>query len=439
MGERDERERTRDERSDRDPEEGGPQRRRHSRGARRQPGLGQRSEIIPQVWPPFPYAQEYRVLTLRTIMNSVQRVRRHLRLTRRASAPVSNPGTPPFLILFINSTCNQTCEHCFYWKNLNRKDDLSFDELRRLSESLGPIENLNLSGGEPFIRKDFGEICRLFIRNNGVRQIYVPTNGTMTDRTIRSLEELFKEPGLELFAVEFSLDGMAEYHDRFRGMKGGFDRAMATYDALAAFQKREPRLRLHAISTATGENLDEITRLTAYLYERCPAIEHHNLALIRGERKNPSLQGPQLAAYAELYEYVRTLWAPRERGRYGAIVEPMLQWAKMRTAEAQAQVIPCRAGTLTGVVYSNGDVSVCETHAPIGNLREHSFPELWNSPKARALRESIAARECYCTNEVFLWPSITYQPVQLLKVLSRSKAWRQPSRPVSVPEPSPAP
>ena len=213
---------------------------------------------------------------------------------------------------------------------------------------------------------------------------------------------------------------------------------MATYDVLAELQKREPRLRLHAISTATGENLDEIRRLTTYLYERCPAMEHHNLAMIRGERKNPALQGPKLAEYASLYEYVRRLWAPREEGRYGAIVEPMLQWAKMRTAEAGAQVIPCRAGVLSGVVYANGDVSVCESHPPLGNLREHSFPEIWNSREAQALRRSIAARECYCTNEVFLWPSITYQPVQLLKVMAASKPWRKPSAAAAAPQPSAA-
>jgi MoaA/NifB/PqqE/SkfB family radical SAM enzyme len=371
-------------------------------------------------------------------MDFVQRVRRHLRLTRQASAPADAPGTPPFLILFMNSTCNQTCDHCFYWKNLNRRDDLTVDEMRRLSESLGRIENLNLSGGEPFIRKEFGEICRIFIRNNGVRQIYVPTNGTMLDRTVAALEEVFLEPTLDLFAVEFSLDGLGAYHDRFRGMKGAFDRSMATYDALAELQKREPRLRLHAISTATGENLDEIRRLTTHLYERCPAMEHHNLALIRGERKNPSLQGPQLAEYASLYEDVRRLWAPREHGRYGAIVEPMLQWAKMRTAAAGEQVIPCRAGILSGVVYSNGDVSVCETHPPIGNLRERSFPEIWNSPEAQAVRRAIAARECYCTNEVFLWSSITYQPIQLVKVMAASGAWRKPPVAAAVPRPSAA-
>lgn len=371
-------------------------------------------------------------------MNTLGRVRRHLRLVRRTFAPRDKPGTPPFLILFINSTCNQTCEHCFYWRNLNRRDDLTVDEIRALSESLGPIDNLNLSGGEPFIRKEFGEICRTFIRNNGVREIYVPTNGTMLDRTVASLQEVLKEPGLELFAVEFSLDGLHDYHDRFRGMKGAFDKSMATYDALAELQKTNPRLRLHAISTATGENIDEITRLTTFLYERCPAMDHHNLAMIRGERKNPTLQGPALAEYKALYAYVQQLWAPRERVRFGSSVEPLLQWAKMRTAEEQRQVIPCQAGVLTGVVYSNGDVSVCENHPPIGNLRDKPFPEIWHSAAAAQLRQQIAAKACYCTNEIFLWPSFTYRPAQLLKVMAGAKPWRQPSGPVSDPPPTAA-
>jgi MoaA/NifB/PqqE/SkfB family radical SAM enzyme len=184
-------------------------------------------------------------------------------------------------------------------------------------------------------------------------------------------------------------------------------------------------LRIHAISTATDVNMDEIRRLTAYLYERCPKMDHHNLALIRGDRKNPSLQGPGLEQYQKLYQYVRQLWAPREYGRYGSVVEPMLQWAKARTAAKQRQDVPCRAGILSAVVYSNGDVSVCESHAPLGNLRDKSFDEIWGSADALALRKSIAARECYCTNEVFLWPSIVYQPYQMVRAMVGARVWRK--------------
>jgi hypothetical protein len=154
-------------------------------------------------------------------------------------------------------------------------------------------------------------------------------------------------------------------------------------------------------------------------------MDHHNLAMIRGDRKNPSLQGPNLEQYHRLYEYVRRLWATREEGRYGSLVEPMLQWAKSRTAAARSQVVPCRAGRLTAVVYANGDVSMCETHPPLANLREKSFWEIWTSPEAQELRRSIAAKECYCTNEVFLWPSITYQPQQLVRAMVGAKVWQK--------------
>jgi AdoMet-dependent heme synthase len=356
-----------------------------------------------------------------SFMNALDRVVRHARITWRNYQTLPSP---PFLILFINSICNQKCEHCFYWRNLNRRDDLSTEELFALSKSLGRIENLNLSGGEPFLRPEFGEICRQFIRHNQVRQIYVPTNGYFTEKTVKQVTETLKEESLNLFVAEISLDGLGEFHNKFRGSPGAFDKAMQTYDALAELQARDPRLRIHAISTATDVNMDEIRRLTTYLFDRCPKMDHHNLAMIRGDRKNPSLQGPNLDQYQRLYEYLRRLWASREENRYGSIVEPMLQWAKSRTAARQEQVIPCRAGILNAVVYSNGDVSVCENHPPLGNLREKSFWEIWNSPEAHSLRKSIAAKECYCTNEVFLWPSITYQPQRLVQVMAAAKPWQ---------------
>ncbi|MEO8216820.1 MAG: radical SAM protein [Acidobacteriota bacterium] len=354
-----------------------------------------------------------------------KRAARHIRLTARARSSAEGQ-TPPFLIVFINSICNLTCEHCFYWKNLNQRDDLTFAELEKLSLELGPIENLNLSGGEPFLRPEFAEICKLFINNNGAKQIYVPTNGYFTDRTQKHVQSVLQSEELQLFVCELSLDGMPEFHNKFRGNPRSFDKAMETYEMLAELQQSDPRLRIHAISTATSVNLDEIRELTAYLHERCPAMDHHNIAIIRGDRKNPSLQGPALQKYYDLYRESATVWRDREEGRFGAIVEPMLQWAKQRTIESQSQFVPCTAGTLTGVIHANGDVAVCETHPPLGNLRSRSFFEIWDSPEANQLRENIRARKCWCTNEVFLWPSIVFQPAQLARAAVGARVWTTP-------------
>jgi MoaA/NifB/PqqE/SkfB family radical SAM enzyme len=354
-------------------------------------------------------------------MNVLKRIVRHARLTLTNYAAKPNP---PFLVLFINSICNMQCEHCFYWTSLNKRDDLTRDEIFALSRSLGRIENLNLSGGEPFLRKEFSEICRQFIRHNEVRQIYVPTNGWYTDKTIKAITETLEENELDLFAVELSLDGTEAFHDTFRVAKGSFAKAMATYDALAELQRKDARLRIHAISTATDVNVQEIRRLTEHLYERCPQMDHHNLALIRGDRKNPALKLPDMREYADLYDYMRRLWQPRETGRYGGIVDPMLQWAKLQTVARRTQVIPCRAGILSAVVAANGDVSVCELHEPLGNLRKQTFWEIWGSEAAKRLRGSIAAKECHCTTEVFLWPSIVFQPLPLARSLVQARVWK---------------
>lgn len=353
-------------------------------------------------------------------MSIISRIERHAKLSYQAKR--HRPWqTPPFMIVFINSICNLSCEHCFYWKDLNKRDDLSFKEFERLSLDLGHFENLNLSGGEPFLRKEFAEICELFIKNNAVKNIYVPTNGYFTDKTEKALRKVLANESLKLFVCEISLDGMPDYHNRFRGNPRSFEKAMETYEMLARLQKEDPRLLIHANTVAMSENMDEIWQLTEYLHDNCPQMEHHNLAIIRGDRKNPSLQGPQLQKYKELYAHVSKVWADREAARFGASVEPMLQWAKVKTIETESQYVPCKAGILSGVVYANGDVSVCEQHLPLGNLREKSFFEIWDSEEAEKLREQIRMKKCFCTNEVFLWSSIVFQPVQLTRAAIGAK------------------
>ncbi len=350
------------------------------------------------------------------------RIAKHARINWQ-NLSIPQVPSPPFLILFINSLCNMKCEHCFYWQQLNQKTDLTFDEIVALSNELGRIEHLNLSGGEPFLRKEFAEVCRQFIRQNGVKEIYTPTNGYFTGRTIDALRDVLKEPSLDTIGVEISLDGMPKFHDEFRKTRYSFHRAMETYDALAELQQEDPRLQIYSISTATEENMGEIKQLTTYLYDRCPKMSHHHLALIRGDRKNPTLRGPAMDEYKSLYNYMRRLWAQREEDRKGSIVEPMLQWVKCRSAELEEQVVPCRAGVLSAVIHANGDVGVCEQRPPIGNLRQNTFREIWHAHKTNEIRKSIKAKECYCTNEIFMWPSIVFQPPHLVKSMIGAKVW----------------
>src|SRR5207302_11337339 len=135
----------------------------------------------------------------------VDRIRRHTKRSINALGHQQR-ATPPSMIVFISSICNLTCEHCFYWRNPNQRDDLSFEEFRKLSKELGEFEELNISGGEPFIRPEFAEICGLFLENNAVQRIYVPTNGYFTEKTQTALRKVFESKSLVSFVCELSLD-----------------------------------------------------------------------------------------------------------------------------------------------------------------------------------------------------------------------------------------
>ena len=71
--------------------------------------------------------------------------------------------TPPNeVILFITSLCNFACETCFYSEKLNdTKNDLTFEELEKISSNFKEIRLLLLTGGEPYLRKNFFEIMKI--------------------------------------------------------------------------------------------------------------------------------------------------------------------------------------------------------------------------------------------------------------------------------------
>ena len=147
--------------------------------------------------------------------------------------------------------------------------------------------------------------------------------------------------------------------------------------------------------------MGELRQLTKYLHDRCPAMDHHNLAVIRERPQKPYCEGRRWSSTANS-TIMLPLSGKTGRGVFGAIVEPMLQWAKRKTIEADTQFVPCTAGNITGVIYANGDVSVCENHPPLGNLRDKSFYEIWDSAEANRLRAQIQAKDatvrtrCFC-------------------------------------------
>jgi len=126
------------------------------------------------------------------------------------------------LAFAITNKCGFQCEHCVEWEQLNRKDSLSAGDLVTIIkrfQQLG-ISQVQLSGGEPGNR--FEEILYILDAIPEGIDFWMYTNGynLSAEKTA-----MLKAHGLT--GVLISLDHYdPEEHDRFRGVKGSWERAL---------------------------------------------------------------------------------------------------------------------------------------------------------------------------------------------------------------------
>lgn len=150
------------------------------------------------------------------------------------SSKIENQRIPISGGLALTHRCNLGCIHC-YAKEEPLQKDMARPELGtgQWKKIIAEIKDagclyLLLTGGEPLLREDFGEIYA-FAKHNGFL-VTLFTNGTLlTAETAALLRQL--PPSL----VEISLYGAsAKTHDRVTGVPGSFDRARHGIETLIA-------------------------------------------------------------------------------------------------------------------------------------------------------------------------------------------------------------
>ena len=125
----------------------------------------------------------------------------------------------------INNECNLNCKHCRVSEK-NDHEKLSLREAKNLLAELwyNGVTMLNLSGGEPFLRKDIFEILDYSTK---FEDIVITTNGTLLNE-----EKCKKLSTYTNIKLSISLDGLEETHDRFRRKQGAFKKVIDTLPLL---------------------------------------------------------------------------------------------------------------------------------------------------------------------------------------------------------------
>lgn len=144
-------------------------------------------------------------------------------VTARSPSRFQPSGRAPFVVVWnVCRHCNMTCPHCYAAAGPRpSSNDLTTQEGLRLLDDLADagVRFVIFSGGEPLLRADLFELMA-HARARGLAP-QLSTNGVFIDP---STAERLAEVGVQYVGV--SLDGLPDFNDAYRGLEGGFHRAV---------------------------------------------------------------------------------------------------------------------------------------------------------------------------------------------------------------------
>ena len=162
--------------------------------------------------------------------------------------------------------CNAKCGMCNIWKNPSKASE-EFDPAI-LEKIPAGMQRLNITGGEPMLRKDIKDIVRIL--DAKTNRLEISTNGYFSDR----IEEIAKEfPNI---TIRVSVEGLPALNDKLRGIKNGFDHAMRTILRLKELGVKDIGFAM----TISGDNcrdlLDLYTLVASMDIEFANAVVHNS-------------------------------------------------------------------------------------------------------------------------------------------------------------------
>jgi len=345
------------------------------------------------------------------------------------------PGAPGYLIFFLTHRCNAHCVHCFdtpQRETIGRDRELDIGQIRDVASRLGPVGHLSLTGGEPLLRDDLAEIVATLYRDGGVRSFSLSTNGSLPERTERTVAAMLRAAPAARLIVTLSFDGLGAEHDRLRGVPGLYRRAVATGHRLARLRQWHPQLKLHACATLFERNQASIERTLDHL-GRC-GFDQVELNLMRGTPADPGLRTVPAPVYDRARQRVNAANGRRRAGFGLAWLFRRLDRAMFRVVARHAEPWPCGscvAGRKLAVIQANGDVLPCEMLRDVqprraaefdrfvmGNLAafDHDLGALLRSPRARRLTRMIRETRCRCSFECAIFATMAYRPWRLWRL-----------------------
>jgi radical SAM protein with 4Fe4S-binding SPASM domain len=278
----------------------------------------------------------------------------------------------------LTERCNLRCAHCYQdgytGEDLPLSDLIIIlaqyrDLLASWREEVSPAAvhgHVTVTGGEPFVRRDFMELLEILSSNRFHFSYAILTNGSLIDRAmakrLRKLGPLY---------VQISIEGGKVTHDRIRGA-GEYDRAVSALRHLAV-----AGINANISFTAHQENyreFPEVARLGRQL----------NAALVWADRLIPYGSGAglgnQVLTPEQTHEFFAIMDTERRRAAHSRLGRTRIAMHRaLQFLVTDGQPYHCTAGDELVTILANGDLCPCRRlPIPVGNPLNEPLVDLYN-------------------------------------------------------------
>jgi MoaA/NifB/PqqE/SkfB family radical SAM enzyme len=368
-------------------------------------------------------------------MGYIQQIIPRIIRYRLFRAGLASPGTPLNFTYSVTNLCQSKCKTCAIWKlyrdnPARQNDELKLDEIEKIFKSLGHFYVFNVSGGEPFLRKDLPQIVKLACIYLKPHVVHIPTNAIAAELTEKMTLEILRiisgiNPAIQL-TIKPSLDHIGEKHDEIRGIKGNFEKVMNLFGALKGYQEQYPNLHVELGTIISNWNINDIEEIAAFVGGLGPDSYRNEIAEQRSEMFN--LDDPITPDADQYRKAVDVFIRQMQVGKKNNVFFQRLNHAfrlvyydlAVRILKERRQVIPCYAGISNAHMTPYGDIWPCCTlgyDKSMGNMRDfdYNFTALWNSSKAKEVRHYIRQGICHCPLANQMYSNILMHPPSLMK------------------------
>lgn len=309
-------------------------------------------------------------------------------------------------VVAVTYRCNSRCIMCDIWK-IKDYPELSVGAYKKLPSSL---KDINISGGEPFLRHDLPQIIKVVKKQCPKAHIIISTNGFLVDR-IKQLLPLIKNADPDI-GVNISIDGIGKMHEKIRRVPNAWEKDLQVIE----FCKNIGIKDLGVAFTMNNENYQHASKV----YNFC--------------KKQKIKFTMAVAQSSDFYfgssGYETKIKSSEVKDEFEHIIKKLLKakrpkdWARAYfinglydIATGQKPPLPSGAGNDFFYLDPKGDVypSVAD-NIIMGNINDfENFKDLWLSEQAQKARDDLQGFESdywfVCTAR----PAMKRNPLKIAK------------------------